>query len=119
MLNYFVKGYNRTSEVSYPVYQAIDVLIFPVRDHFDQLSFLVFEQLEALLLKALKSEGASSELEFVRKRYEDNVNDLILELNIFKVGLSCLRNFCQIEIFNSFVRKKTSFVCLVFKIENK
>ena len=93
MLNYFFKGYKSTSEVSYPVYQAIDVLIFPVRDHFDQLSFLVFEQLEALILKALKSEDASSELEFVRKKYEDNVNDLILELKIFKVGLSCLRRF--------------------------
>ena len=68
-------------------YQAVDVLIFSVRDHSDQTSFLVFEQLEALLLKALKGEDTSCELDFVREKYSDdvNVNDLIVELNIFKI----------------------------------
>lgn len=55
-------------------YQAINVFIFSVRDHFDQPSFLEFEQLEALLLKAVKGKGTSSKLEFVRKKYGDGVN---------------------------------------------
>ena len=48
-------------------YQAIDVLIFSVRDHFDQPSFLASEQLEPLLLKALKSEDTSTKMECVRE----------------------------------------------------
>ena len=97
LTNYFVEGYKSTSEAYYPdnprdnyrqlFYQAIDVLIFSVRYHFDQPSFLVFEQVEKLLLKALKCEDTSSELEFVREKYGDdvNINDLIVEFNIFKV----------------------------------
>ena len=97
LINYFVEGYKSTSEAYYPdnprdnyrqqFYQAIDVLTFSVRYHFDQPSFLVFEQLEKLLLKALKGEDISSELEFVREKYGDdvNINDLIVEFNIFKV----------------------------------
>ena len=40
-----------------------------------------------MLLKVLKNEDTSSELEFVREKYGDdvNLNDLIAELNIFKV----------------------------------
>ena len=84
LLNYFVEGYKSTSEVYYSdnprdnyrqqFCQAIDVF-----------SFLAFEQLEALLLKALRGEDISSELEFVRGKYGNdvNVNDLIVELNIF------------------------------------
>ena len=48
-------------------YQAIDVLRFSVWDNFDQLPFLVLQQLEVLLLKASKSEYTSPELEFVRE----------------------------------------------------
>ena len=55
-------------------YLAIDIFIFSVRDHFDQPSFLESEQLEALLLKALKGKDTSSMLEFVRKKYGDEVN---------------------------------------------
>ena len=41
-----------------------------------------------MLLKVLKNEDTSSELEFVREKYGDdvNLNDLIAELNIFKVS---------------------------------
>ena len=97
LLNYFFERDNSTSETYYPdnpidncrqqFYQASDVLIFSVRDHFDQPSFLVYEQLEVSLLKALNSEDSSSKSEFVREKYGDdiNVNDLIAELNIFKV----------------------------------
>ena len=73
--------------MSTTILSGSDVLIFSVRDHFDQPSFLVYEQLEVSLLKALNSEDTSSKLEFVREKYGDdiNVNDLIAELNIFKV----------------------------------
>ena len=71
--------------------------MFSVRDQFDQTIFLVLEQLEALLLKALKGEHVSSELQFVTEMNGDdvNVNDLIYELSIFKALL-------KIKISNTF-----------------
>ena len=84
MLILFVEGCKLTSEAYYTdisrgnyrqqFYLAIDIFIFSVRDHFDQPSFLESEQLEALLLKALKGKDTSSMLEFVRKKYGDEVN---------------------------------------------
>ena len=71
--------------------------MFSVRDQFDQTIFLVLEQLEALLLKALKGENVSSELQFVTEMNGDdvNVNDLIYELSIFKA-------LFKIKIWNTF-----------------
>ena len=71
-------------------------MIFSVRDQFDQPIFLVLEQLEALLLKALRGENVSYELQFVTEMNGDdvNVNDLIDELSIFKA-------LFQIKIWNT------------------
>ena len=90
LLNYFVEGdksnlHNSREYYRLQWYEASDVLIFSVRDQFDQTIFLVLEQLEALLLKTLKGWNVLSELQFVTEKYGDdvNVNDLIDELNIF------------------------------------
>ena len=42
-------------------YENIDVLVPSVRERFDQHTFLAFEQLESLLLKALQSQDISKE----------------------------------------------------------
>ena len=114
LLNYFVKKYKSTSEANFRdnlrdnyqkrFYQAIDVLVFSVRDYFDQPSFLVFEQLEMLLLIELKGENTSSELELMMKRYGDdkNVNYLTVELNIFKDFLKDK----NVELFHDKIKKK-------------
>ena len=72
-------------------------MIFCIRDQFDQPIFLVFQNLEALLLKALKGGDVSPELEIVTEKYDDgvNVNDLIVELNILKALL-------KIKVYNPF-----------------
>ena len=72
-------------------------MIFCIRDQFDQPIFLVFQQLEALLPKALKGGDVSPGLEFVTEKHGDgvNVNDLIVELNILKALL-------KIKVYNPF-----------------
>lgn len=89
--------YESRSEAHHPItphdhyrkqfYQAIDVLIISVRDRFDQPSFLVFENLESLLIKTLKGEETSAEMNFVDEKYgsDVNMNDLHVELTTFKV----------------------------------
>ena len=58
---------------------------------------MVFKNLEASLLKALKGGDVSPELEIVTEKYGDgvNVNDLIVELNILKALL-------KIKVYNTF-----------------
>ena len=70
-------------------YNAVDVLLSSVRDRFDQPSFLVFKKLESLLVKALKGEDFSCELEFVGAKYDANIDveDLTVELSTLKLLL--------------------------------
>ena len=59
-------------------------------------------------------------LNVVVREYKLIANNNNQKLSIFKIGLSRLRKFYQIKIYPSLVRKNTiSFICLVFKIENK
>ena len=62
------------------------MLVSSVNDRFDQPSFIVFEKLESLLIKALKVEEPSTEIDFVRETYRADINmdDLFVELKIFK-----------------------------------
>ena len=96
-LLHYLEGYESRSEAHHPTtprdhyrkqfYQAIDVLISSVSDRFDQPSFLVFENLESLLIKILKGEETSAEMKIAREKYATDVNiiDLNVELATFKV----------------------------------
>jgi len=55
--------------------------LLSVRNRLDQPSFLVFEKLESLLIKSLKGEEISDEVEFVKEKYgiDIDMNDLIVE----------------------------------------
>ena len=112
-LLHYLEGYESRSEAHHPTtprdhyrkqfYQAIDVLIFSVRDRFDQPSFLVFENLESLLIKTLKGEETSAEMKIAREKYATNVNmsDLNVELATFKV----LMEDKQIEHFHDLLKE--------------
>ena len=112
MLHY-LEGYESRSEAHHPTtprdhyrkqfYQAIDVLISSVRDRFDQPSFLVFENLESLLIKTLKGEETSAEMKIAREKYATDINmsDLNVELATFKV----LMKDKQIEHFHDLLKE--------------
>ena len=112
MLNY-LEGYESRSEAHHPTtprdhyrkqfYQAIDDLILSVRDRFEQPSFLVFENLESLLIKTLKGEETSAEMKIAREKYTTDVNmsDLNVELATFKV----LMKDKQIEHFHDLLKE--------------
>ena len=91
-LLHYLEGYESRSEAPHDhyrkqFYQAIDVLISSVRDRFDRPSFLVFENLESLLIRTLKGEETSAEMKIAREKYATDVNmsDLKVELATFKV----------------------------------
>ena len=112
-LLHYLEGYESRSEAHYPTtprdhyrkqfYQAIDVLISSVRDRFDQPSFLVFENLESLLIKTLKGEETWAEMKIAQEKYATDVNmsDLNVELATFKV----LMKDKQIEHFHDLLKE--------------
>ena len=112
-LLHYLEGYENRSEAHHPTtprdhyrnqfYQAIDVLISSVRDRFDQPSFLLFENLESLLIKKLKGDETSAEMNIAREKYATDVNmsDLNVELTTFKV----LMKDEQIEHFHDLLKE--------------
>ena len=112
-LLHYPEGYENRSEAHHPTtlrdhyrkqfYQTIDVLISSVRDRFNQPSFLVFENLESLLIKTLKGEETSTEMKIAREKYATDVNmsDLNVELATFKV----LRKDKQKEHFQDLLKE--------------
>ena len=70
-------------------YNVIEVLTSSLRDRFDQPSFLVFQNLESLMIKAIKDENFSCELKFVKERYDADIDteDLTIELSTLKLLL--------------------------------
>ena len=113
LLLHYLEGYESRSEAHHPTtprdhyrkqfYQAIDVLISFVRDRFNQPSFLVFENLESLLIKTLKGEETSAEMKIAQEKYATDVNmsDLNVELATFKV----LMKDKQIEHFRDLLKE--------------
>ena len=112
-LLYHFDGYESRSEAHHSAiprdhyrqqfYQAIDVLISSVRDRFDQPSFVVFENLESLLIKTLKGEETLAEIQIVQKNYASDINttDLNVELATFKV----LMEGKEIEHFHDLLKE--------------
>ena len=63
------------------------MLVYSVNDRFDQSSFIVFEKLESLLIKASKENNLDL-----------NINDLVVELKIFETifGNKKIEHFCDL-----------------------
>ena len=75
---------------------------------------MVFEQLEGVLLKALKGEDTSSELEFVREKYGDDVN-VIVELNM--LNIEHFQDIIkEVKLIDNAERKLNVNICTIYKI---
>ena len=133
MLHY-VDGYESRSESHHPTtpreyyrkqfYNAIDTFVQCLRDRFDQPSFLVFENLESLLIKCLKGEETSTEMKFVRDTYASDldVNDLSVELKTFRVLMKNkqIEHFydllAEMKVLENPEKKLLVNICMICKI---
>ena len=84
-------------------FEAIDHLIFSIKDRFDQPAFKVYVSLENLLLKAVKGEDTSKELEeFALKFTTDvDVNSLSAQLCTFRVLMKEIELHCFQDILTA------------------
>ena len=63
--------YSPTAKAHYHSYyfEALDLVIFSIQERFDQPGYVVYSNLEELLLKAANCKDYSSELDYVTKFY--------------------------------------------------
>lgn len=68
-------------------FEVLDLMISAIEDRFKQPGFAAYSQLEDLLLKCLKSEDISDQVNYVRDNYADDINvqQLLPQLDVFKV----------------------------------
>ena len=105
-------------------YESIDGLVSSVRERFDQPAFLVFEQLESLLLKVLQGQDTSKELLFVNEKYgtDIDIEQVKVELQTIKVILKDKDIICYddlIEQMQSLSREEKTLirnVCVICKL---
>lgn len=131
----YVEGYNTSSTTAHHpetprdhyrsvFYGSIDALVSSVRERFDQPSFLVFEQLESLLLKALQGQDISKEAAFASEKYETDIDleQLKVELQIFKVMFKDKDVMCyhdvieQMRLLPNEEKKLIKNVCVICKL---
>ena len=55
-------------------YNVLDNIVTSVKDQFNQSSFVVYENIESLLLKIIKCEDTSDESESIKWIYNEEIN---------------------------------------------
>ena len=55
-------------------HNVLDTVVTSLKDRFIQSSFVVYENIESLLLKTIKGEDTSDESEYIKRIYNDEIN---------------------------------------------
>ena len=55
-------------------YNVLETVVTSLKDRFNQSSFVVYENIESLLLKTSKGEDNSDESEYIKRIYNDEIN---------------------------------------------
>ena len=55
-------------------YNVLDTIVTSVKDQFNQSRFVVYENIESLLPKIIKSEDTSDKSESIKWIYNDEIN---------------------------------------------
>ena len=69
--------------------QVLDTVVTSLKDRFNQSSFVVYKNIESLLLETIKGEDTSDESECIKRKYNDEINITQFEIdaNILRVIL--------------------------------
>lgn len=72
-------------------YEALDLIVTGIKDRFDQPGYRLYSNLEALLVKAAKTERFDEELQFVTAFYKDDFSSdqLSMQLGILSTNIPC------------------------------
>ena len=75
--------------VKITILQVLDTVVTSLKDRFNQSSFVVYKNIESLLLETIKGEDTSDESECIKRKYNDEINITQFEIdaNILRVIL--------------------------------
>ena len=84
-------------------YNVLDTVLSSLKDRFNQSSFVVYENVESLLLKTIKGEDTSDESEYIKRICNDETN-----ITQFEIEADVLRVIFyekNVDCFDSFLSK--------------
>ena len=58
-------------------FEALDLIVSSIEENFDQPSFKAYSNMESLLIGVLSSQDVSSQMDYMKENYADNVRDWI------------------------------------------
>ena len=69
--------------------QVLDTVVTSLKDRFNQSSFVVYKNIESLLLETIKGEDTSDESECIKGKYNDEIyiTQFEIDANILRVIL--------------------------------
>ena len=84
-------------------FEALDLIISAISEHFNQPSFVAYKNLESLLINFLNSKDISSEMEFLRINYAEDIGHdyLLPQLEIFKLLMKAKKIDCFADILDA------------------
>ena len=78
----------------------LDTVVTSLKERFNQSSFVVYENIESLLLKTIKGEDTSDESEYIKRVYTDEINITqfeieadVLRVIFYKKKVDCFDSF--------------------------
>ena len=78
----------------------LDTVVTSLKERFNQSSFVVYENIESLLLKIIKGEDTSDESEYIKRVYTDEINITqfeieadVLRVIFYKKKVDCFDSF--------------------------
>ena len=70
----------------YPYFEAIDLAISSIKDHFEQPGYIMYWNLDDLLLNAANQKDYTQQLHQVTEFYADDVQPLLLSAQLQNLG---------------------------------
>ena len=82
-------------------YNVLDTVVTSLKDRFNQSSFVVYENIESLLLKTIKGDDTSYESEYIKQIYNDETN--ITQFEIEADVLHVIFDKKKVDCFDRFL----------------
>ena len=100
-------------------FEAIDLAVNAIHSRFDQPGFVAYAQMETLLLNCLNEKDFSSQLDFLKREYGNDIEILNFEsqLSILKTLLSNGTYSCFRDIYSAFQALTPASKCLLSEVK--
>ena len=84
-------------------FEALDLIVSSIEERFDQPSFKAYSNMESLLIGVLSSQDVSSQIDYMKENYADDVRTgyLFSQLEILKVLIKDAQINCIADVLKA------------------